>query len=248
MGRSWPAAVSLGLALIASACPAYATDASLQAQLTARAQARLDAIAVGNRVPWENDLDPNALLVDEEGNVTTKREFLAALKPLPKGSTGMLRVTHPRFAQTGNVAILTFIADENETIFAQHFHADFSMTDTYHESNGKWLLLTDTQTRLAQEPPTVTPTSGQMQSVAGDYRMAGGPTVFSVTIVNGVLFGGRAGTTPLRMYAIADQPGQYFRKHHPETLIFVPGAGGLASKLIDRRYYNRDMIYERVKS
>jgi Domain of unknown function (DUF4440) len=239
-------AVSLVVALIVSACPAYSADTSIQAQLTARAQARLDAIAVGNTVPWESDLDPNVLLVDEEGNVTTKSEFLAALKPLPKGSAGALRITRARFAQTGNVAVLSFIADENEDIYAQHFHADFSMTDVYHEAGGRWLLITEQETRLPQEPPTVTPSAEQMRFVAGDYRMDGGPTIFSVTIVNGTLFGGRAGSTPSQMYAIADQPNQYFRKQHPETLIFVPGPDGRAGKLIDRRYYNRDMLYERV--
>jgi hypothetical protein len=240
-----PAALIVTFALFAGTSHADPADPSLQAELTARTQARLDAIAAGNPAPWQADLDPNALLIDEEGNVTTKAEFLAALKPLPKGSTGSLRVTQPRFVQMGDVAVLTFIADENEAIYAQHFHADFAMTDTYHRTGGKWLLLADTQTRLPQEPPTVTPSLEQMESVAGDYRMVGGPTVFSVTIVNGVLFGGRTGAPPSQMYAIADAPGQYFRKHHPETLIFVPGTTGHAAKLIDRRYYNRDMTYER---
>jgi hypothetical protein len=227
---------------------ALALAASLENQLVAQAQGRLDAIAIGDKTPWERDLDPAALLVDEEGNVTTKREFLTALKPLPKGSSGTLHIIRTNFSRTGDIAILAYVADENEAIYAQHFHADFALTDTYRRSGDRWLLVSEQTARLAQDPPAVTPTLAQMQSVAGNYKMVGGPTIFTVTVVNGELFGGRAGTKPGRMYAIADASGQYFRKHYPETLIFVPGLDGQAEKLIDRRYYNRDMIYERASS
>jgi hypothetical protein len=230
----------------AAVVAASAEEPPLQTQLSTQVQARLDAIAIGDKAPWERDLDPAALLMDEEGNVTTKAQLLAELQQLPKGSWGTLRLTQPHFSQIGDLAILAFIADENETIYGQHFHADFGEVDTYHKTNAGWLLASETETRLPQEPPTVRPTAAQMQAVAGNYRMLDGPLVFAVTIVNGQLFGGRQGSTPLRMYAIADQPGQYFRPHRPETLIFVPNAGGRATKLIDRRYYNRDMVYERV--
>ena len=240
----------IGIAALQAASAATATGAiphaTLEMRLIAQVQARLDAISVGNKTPWELDLDPRALLMDEEGNVSTKQAFLAALVPLPKGSTGTLRVTHPHFEQNGDVAVLAFIADEHETIYRAHFQARFGMVDTYHKVGDRWLLVSDQQTRLPLDPPTASIDGAQMRRCVGRYRMIGGPLTFIVGISNGVLVGGREGSPLLRMLAIADQPNAFFRENRPGTLIFVLGKNGVAAKLIDRRYYNRDLTYARI--
>ncbi len=123
---------------------ALALAVTLETQLIAQIQARLDAITSGERAVWARDLDPSAILMDEEGHVSTKAQFLAGLNPLPKGSTGSLRVTRPRFTRDDDVAVIAFIADEHETIYGQHFQAQFGMVDTYHRVGGRWLLLSDT--------------------------------------------------------------------------------------------------------
>jgi Domain of unknown function (DUF4440) len=245
-------ALIAGVAFLPVASAATANDSSphagaLETQLIAQVQARLDAIPVGNKTPWERDLDPRALLMDEEGNISSKQAFLAALTPLPKGSSGTLRVTHPRFEQDGDVAVLAFIADEHEMIYQAHFQARFGMVDTYHKVGDQWLLVSDQQTRLPLDPPTVSIDGEHMRRYAGRYRMVGGPLIFTVEIAKGVLVGGREGSSLLPMLAIADQPGAFFREGRAGTLIFVPGEkDGVAIKLIDRRYYNRDLTYERV--
>jgi hypothetical protein len=219
---------------------------TLETQLIAQIQARLDAITSGDKAVWARDLDQSAILMDEEGHVSTKAQFLAGLAPLPKGSTGSLRVTRPHFTRDGDVAVIAFIADEHETIFGQHFQAQFGMVDTYHRVGDRWLLLSDTQTRLPLDPPVVGLTATQAQRYVGRYRMLDGPLVFAVTIAGGKLMGGRGGSRPLPMSAIADQPNAFFREGRPGTLIFLADSNGRVVKLIDRRYYNRDMIYERV--
>jgi hypothetical protein len=219
---------------------------TLETQLIAQIQARLDAITSGDRAVWARDLDSSAILMDEEGHVSTKAQFLTALTPLPKGSTGSLRVTQPHFTRDGDVAVIAFIADEHETIYGQHFQAQFGMVDTYHRVGDRWLLLSDTQTRLPLDPPVIALTAAQAQRFVGRYRMLDGPLVFAVTIAGGKLVGGREGSTALPMSAIADQPNAFFREGRPGTLIFIADSSGSFIKLIDRRYYNRDMIYERV--
>ncbi|MGD0967850.1 MAG: nuclear transport factor 2 family protein [Candidatus Aquilonibacter sp.] len=223
-----------------------ALAATLETQLVTQIQARLDAITSGDKAVWARDLDDAALLMDEEGHVSTKAQFLAALAPLPKGSTGSLRVTRPHFARTGDVVVIAFIADEHETIYGQHFQAQFGMVDTYHRVGDRWLLLSDTQTRLPLDPPVAHLTTAQAQRYVGRYRMLEGPLVFAVRMAGGKLLGGREGSAALPMSAIADQPNAFFREGRPGTLIFVADSSGRIVKLIDRRYYNRDMIYERV--
>lgn len=224
---------------------AVASRAPLEARLIARADARLNAYATGDKAPWERDLDPHALLMDEEGHVSTAAGFLAALRPLPKGSTGTLHVTHPRFRRIGDVAVLAYVVDEHETIFRARFHAHFGIVDTYHRAGNRWLLVADQQTRLPHDPPTVPIDRAQMRRYVGRYRMVGGPVTFVVTIAHGVLVGG-VGPARRPLRAIADQPNTFFREHMPGVLIFVPGKSGLATTLVDRVYYNRDRTYRRI--
>jgi hypothetical protein len=171
---------------------------------------------------------------------------LAALKPLPKGSSGTLRVTQPQFRRIGDIAVVTFVADEHERIYNAHFAAHFAFTDTYHRVGNRWLLVSEQDERLQMDPPTTTLSDVQKRLYVGRYRMFGGPYVFAVHLAGGQLMGGREGSTPLPLEAIADQPNTFFQPHRPATFIFVPRANGIPVKLIDRRYYNRDLVYRRI--
>jgi len=224
---------------------AATSDSMLERQLIAQIQARLDAYATGDKRPWQEDLDANALLMDEEGVITTKAEFLAQLRPLPSGSSGTLRVTQPRFSRAGDVAVVAFVADEHEMIYQAHFAARYGMVDTYRRKGNRWLLMSDTQTRLAHDPPTASLPESQLRHYVGRYRMDGGPYEFVVMIQGANLVGGREGRSPRVLHAIADQPNMFFQDGSPATFIFVPGPGGIAAKLIDRRYYNRDLTHTR---
>src|ERR1700749_678337 len=113
----WIAAATIFTTYACSANAFAQDDAALQRMLVAKVQARLDAFASGDRAAWKSDLAPNALIVDEEGNVRTPSAFLAWLTPLPKGSSGTIRVTHLHFARSNDVAVLAFVAREHESIY-----------------------------------------------------------------------------------------------------------------------------------
>ena len=51
----------------------------------------MDSVAPGDKSPWERILDPSCVLTDEEGRVTTRQEFLDALRPLPPVSAAESR-------------------------------------------------------------------------------------------------------------------------------------------------------------
>jgi hypothetical protein len=235
------AIAALGFAWKASA----QDDASLQRMLTARIQARLNAFASGDPAPWKDDMDPNALIVDEEGNVRTPSAFLAWLTPLPKGSSGTLWVTDAHFSRENDVAAIAYVARERESIYNAHFAARFSFVDTYHERDGRWLLISEQQTRLQMDPPTVVLPASRLQAYVGRYRMEGAPYVFDVSIKDGHLVGGTEGRPLFAMSAIADQPNMFFRAAHPALYIFLM-RNGRATELIDRRYYNHDARYTRI--
>jgi hypothetical protein len=240
------AAVPALLVLLALPLTALAQDdASLQTMLIAKIQARLDAFASGDRAVWKSDMAPDALIVDEEGRVRTPSEFLTWLTPLPKGSSGTLRVSDVHFARNNDVAVVAYVARERESIYNAHFAARFSFVDTYQRRDGEWLVVSEQQTRLQMDPPTVTLSVAQLQRYVGRYRMVGAPYVFAVSIVDGQLMGGTEGTKLFPMLAIADQPNMFFRASRPALYIFLV-SNGRATELIDRRYYNRDARYKRI--
>src|SRR6202034_4216478 len=77
--------------LVIAALQTAAADpnlASVQNQLRTDDQALLDAIAPGDKAVWERLLATDAVYVDENGAVMNRAQFLAALKPLPAGSSG----------------------------------------------------------------------------------------------------------------------------------------------------------------
>lgn len=59
--------------------------------LRRQTQELLDAITAGASPVWDRYLDPAVRYVDESGNVTTKKEMVESVKPLPEGISGSLR-------------------------------------------------------------------------------------------------------------------------------------------------------------
>src|SRR5215831_12292598 len=94
-------------------------------------QALMDAIAIGDIKLWDAVLDDRARITSEEGDVQTKAEFLKALRPLPAGLAGGITVKELTVDEFYNVAVVRFLADEWETVFAQRLTTKYRMTDTF---------------------------------------------------------------------------------------------------------------------
>jgi hypothetical protein len=87
-----------------SADPTLAS--SVQKQLRADDQALLDAIAPGDKTTWDRLLAQDAVYVDENGTVMDRAQFLAALKPLPAGSSGHIAIVDYQAHIHGQVALI----------------------------------------------------------------------------------------------------------------------------------------------
>src|SRR5215813_3594534 len=79
------------LLLIAIAVPLVAEDTQTakpnpdqtREELTRISQELLEAVAPGNKAPWERYLAPELLTLDENGKVLTKAQILEEFGPLP---------------------------------------------------------------------------------------------------------------------------------------------------------------------
>ena len=69
---------------------AHADDSDI---LKAKMQAMMDAVAPGDKGPWEATLDPRYVSTDENGEVAHYDDTIAQIVPLPKGSSGTITVT-----------------------------------------------------------------------------------------------------------------------------------------------------------
>ncbi len=116
----------LGLALQTSA----ATPDKTIELLRAKDQALMDAIAPGDRKPWEQALAADAVYVDEEGNIMDRAAFLKELNPLPTGVSGNIKITSYVVHVSGDLATVVHTDDEQENYHGQMLTARYITTET----------------------------------------------------------------------------------------------------------------------
>src|SRR5882757_3276605 len=127
------------LAFVALQSASVEPDALLvQKQLRAADQALLDAIAPGDHAVWERFLAKDAVYVDENGAVLGRDQFLAAVKPLPAGSSGHISIVDYRASVHGNVALVVHKDDERENYHGIPLRADYLMTETWLKEGADW--------------------------------------------------------------------------------------------------------------
>jgi hypothetical protein len=84
--------VCLGIALTMLRGSARAAPLDAVQWFQKSEQSLMDAVASGDRAVWDRILDPSCILTSEEGQVMTREQFLAGLRPLPTGLTGGIAV------------------------------------------------------------------------------------------------------------------------------------------------------------
>jgi hypothetical protein len=229
----------------AAAAPDDAHAANgVAAELRAKTQRLLDAIAPGNVAVWEELLDPAAIQVDENDRVRGKAEILADLKPLPPGLVGHLGIDDFRVALKGEVAVVTHEDDEYLDYHGQVLRSRFRMTDTWVREGGAWLLLGEQILAVLTDPPAVALDHATLCRYAGRYTMA--PDISEVIRCAGdALVSERSGRAARRFHA--ELRDVFFEPGQPRTRrIFVRDPRGRISGFVDRREA-RDVVWTRAR-
>src|SRR5580693_8425759 len=110
------------LLLLAVTAVGAADDPTAWFQVTT--QKLYDAVALGDKAPWEAVLD--------------SAKFLEELRPLPSGFSGQIKVRGLTVRSIGDVAIVHYWLDEVEDIFDQRLKTTYVETDAYRRSQGAW--------------------------------------------------------------------------------------------------------------
>jgi ketosteroid isomerase-like protein len=215
---------------------------SLQKQLRADDQALLDAIAPGDKAVWERLLARDVIYVDENGAVMNRAQFLAALKPLPAGSSGRITIVDYQARIHGQVALVVHKDDERENYHGIPLRADYLMTETWIKEGSDWRLALVHVYVVAKDPPAIKTPVQALSEYEGRYRAA--PDLAYVIRREGDhLIGERQGLSNVTL--AQESTDVFFVPGHPrDRKIFRRDAGNRIVDLVDRRE-GEDLVFVR---
>jgi Domain of unknown function (DUF4440)/Domain of unknown function (DUF3471) len=228
------------LLLVAAVC---AADVPItQDELVRRTQELYAAIVPGNQAPWKKYFADDCMFADEKGRIFDKPKLIADITPLPAGYSGTIKIENAQSRIIGNTAILSYDADETETIFGQNLKARYHITDTWLQRDGSWQIIASQAHRYYEDPAVGKADPKRFADFIGTYELAPGQTR-SVTVEGDKLFVERKGK---KERLLPETSELFFRKGVEGRILFRYATNEKVDALIDRRN-NEDVIWRKTK-
>jgi hypothetical protein len=196
----------------------------------------------GNQAPWKKYFADDCIFSDEKGRTLDKAKLIADITPMPAGYSGALKINNVQSRILGATAVLSYDANETETIFGQNLHARYHTTDTWLQRNGGWQIIASQAHRYYEDPAVGKADPKTFADFVGIYELAPGQTR-SVTAESENLFVERKGKKEQLFPETCDL---FFRKGVEGRILFRYDAQGKVDALIDRRN-NEDVIWRKTK-
>jgi len=212
-----------------------------QEELVRRTQELYDAVASANQAPWKKYFADDCIFADEKGRVFDKSKLVADITPLPVGYSGTIKIENAQSRIIGNTAILSYDADETETIFGQKLKARYHVTDTWLRRNDNWQIIASQAHRYYEDPAIGTADPKKFADYIGTYELAPGQTR-SIIAEGDRLFVERNGK---KEQLLPETSEIFFRKGIEGRILFRYASTGKVDTLIDRRN-NEDVIWRKT--
>ena len=212
-------------------------------ELLRRTQELFDSVAIGNQTPWKKYFADDCMYFDETGRNMNKSALVGTIVALPTGYTGSIKVRSAQSHIEGNVAILSYDLDENESIYGQSMTARYHGTDTWLRRNSEWQIIAGQIFRYYEDPSPVTINPAHYRDYVGTYQVAPGVTL-QIFAESGQLYR-RRGEGPKEILS-PEVTDVFFRKGVEGRLLFRRAKNGNVDALIDRRN-NEDVVWRRVE-
>jgi hypothetical protein len=221
---------------------AHAADAPItQDELVSRTQELYDALVPGNQAPWKKYFANDCIFADEKGRLFDKPKLIADINPMPAGYSGTIKIENAQSRIIGNTAILSYDANETETIFGQKLKARYHITDTWLQRNDNWQIIASQAHRYYEDPAMGKADPKKFADYIGTYELAPGQTR-SVIADGDKLFAERKGK---KEQLLPETSEIFFRKGVEGRVLFRYDAHGKVDALIDRRN-NEDVIWRKT--
>ncbi|HYY14829.1 MAG TPA: DUF4440 domain-containing protein [Chthoniobacterales bacterium] len=211
-------------------------------ELVRRTQELYDAVATGDQGPWKKYFADDCIFSDEKGRTFDKPNLIADIAPLPQGYSGTIKIADVQSRIIGDTAVLSYDANETETIFGQKMTARYHITDTWLRRNGEWQIIASQAHRYYEDPAIGQADPKKLVDYTGTYELSPNETRF-VRSEAGKLFIERNGKTEQLFPETTDL---FFRKGVEGRILFHYDATGKVDSLIDRRN-NEDVIWRKTK-
>jgi hypothetical protein len=235
--------------IILAATLARATDLPpiTQDELVRRTQELYDAIPSGDQAPWEKYFADDCIFNDEKGRTFDKTKLVADITALPAGYSGTIKLVNVESRIIGDTAVLSYDANETETVFGQNLTARYHITDTWLRRDGEWKIIASQAHRYYEDPAVGNADPKKFADYVGTYELAPGQTR-SVTAENGNLFvehSGKKEQLNRKEQLFPEASDIFFRKGVEGRILFRHDASGKVNALIDRRN-NEDVVWRKL--
>jgi hypothetical protein len=209
-------------------------------ELVRRTQELYDAVAAGNQAPWKQYFADDCIFSDEKGRTMDKNKLVADITPLPTGYSGVIKLEHVQSRFYDNIAVLSYDANEAETIFGQKLSARYHITDTWLRRDGKWQIVASQAHRYYEDPAVGKADPKKFADFVGTYELTPGQTR-TVLSEGDSLFAERNGKKDQLLPETSDL---FFRKGIEGRILFRYDKDGKVVALIDRRN-NEDVVWRK---
>ena len=210
-------------------------------ELVRRTQELYDAVVPGDQAPWKEYFADDSIFSDEKGRTMDKAKLIADITPLPAGYSGTIKLDRVQSRIYDNAAILSYDANETETIFGQKLSARYHVTDTWLRRDGNWQIVASQAHRYYEDPAIGKADPKKFPDFTGSYELASGQT--RILFVDGdSLFVERNGK---KDQLFPETPELFFRKGIEGRILFRYDKDGKVDALIDRRN-NEDVVWRKV--
>src|SRR5438552_8970311 len=227
---------------------AASDESATRQELLRRTQELYDSLVSGNQTPWKKYFADDCTFSDEKGRTFDKTKLVADITPLPKGYSGAIKIDNVISRIIGDTAVLSYDANETETIFGQELHARYHVTDTWLRRNGEYQIIASQAHRYYEDPAIGKADGKKFPDYIGKYELAPGQTR-TVTVENEKLFIERNGNKEeqnKKQQLLPETSDLFFRKDVEGRILFHYGSTSAVDALIDRRN-NEDVVWRRVK-
>ena len=231
------------LIIIFATALARGTDVPItQDELVRRTQELYDAIVPGNQAPWKKYFADDCIFSDEKGRTLDKAKLIADIAPMPAGYSGAIKIDNVQSRIIGDTGVLSYDANETETIFGQNLTARYHITDTWLRRTGEWKIIASQAHRYYEDPAIGKIDPEKLGDFIGIYELAPAQTR-SVTAEGENLFVERKGKKEQLFPETSDL---FFRKGVEGRILFRYDDHGKIDALVDRRN-NEDVVWRKRK-
>ena len=209
-------------------------------ELVRRTQELYDAVAAGNQAPRKQYFADDCIFSDEKGRTMDKNKLVADITPLPTGYSGAIKLEHVQSQIYDDVAVLSYDANEAETIFGQNLSARYHITDTWLRRNDKWQIVASQAHRYYEDPALGKADLKKFADFIGTYELAPGQTR-TVLSEGDRLFVERNGK---KDQLLPETSELFFRRGIEGRILFLYDKDGKVDALVDRRN-NEDVVWRK---